>query len=494
MRVTLHPIELNPKDQFESDFIEWYEQNHDKTRDLLLSGFFFIKNGLSAYYEEHYKSDADRIWRSKYETLNTRFNEAQSRAFEEEDQYSLRLEKSIKEYQQRLQDQQAEFTSYKNSCTSAYALLQQQIQDQYTNKHTQELSLLKQQYETRMQSEMHQLRQDLSSQLSDKQHQLSRLEQQYETQLQQQQLDLMQQLASTKQQLSSSQESYQQRLSYEQLLIRQETEKYKALYDQLATERRDEQLEQLHKRILEREQELAQLKRTNCGKGVLGENMIMNQLRSLFPSAEISDTSKMKQSTDIHMRLDKQLYAFESKYKETITPQDIEKFYRDIEQVALLNGDQFMGAAFVSLKTKNIPNKGDLHFDTIQNRPVLFIGFDEELDSHLFDSMVRLLLKISQYHQSRANQTSTLQELIEKLRPIYSTISRTRTDIESIKQMASKIIDSTINLDRDITKSITSLHSIVGDQATQDPNTCPGCSKQFQNLKVHMRACKLLKA
>ena len=323
---------------------------------------------------------------------------------------------------------------------------------------------------TLLQQEMQLLRKQSEQQELIRHEKLQIMEQAYATRLKQETLRLEQQL----------------------MVVEMERDKEAARYQEMCDKLADDRVQTLQAKLHERDQELSLLKKTNCGKGQLGENMIMAQLRELFPAGDIADSSKVKQSTDIHMKLDQSLFAFESKYKETITQGDIEKFYRDIDQLILLNSDNFVGAAFISLKTRNIPGKGDLFFDQVKNRPVIFIGFEDGIDIELFNSLIKLLVKIGNYNQSVHKQETTLNDLIEKLRPVYSAISRTRSDIENIKSMASKIIDSTVNLERDLNKGLTTLHSIVPDrpQAHQDTSVCPWCEKKFQNLKNHMRCCK----
>jgi hypothetical protein len=438
MLVTLSPIELDVKNELERQFLDWYDSNADKTKELVLSGFHFIQNGVSSYYENHYKTHQDQIWRDKCEQLQ--------KSLQDKARFvSLESADRISTLERLLSERDAEF---------------KRIQ-------TDQIAMIKQQYETDLDSKLFKAKQ-----------------QQFELQLK----------------LSEIKQTYQIELDTKllqkerhQMQLQIELQRYKEMYEQLTTQLVETQVSQLNQQLQERDQEISILKRTNCGKGNLGENMIMTHLRTLFPTADVADSSKIKQSTDIHMKLDNSLFAFESKYKETITQQDIDKFYRDVEQLILTNGDAFMGAAFISLKSCNIPTKGDLYFDQVKNRPILFIGFNDGLEADLFGSMMRLLVKIGYYNQTLLKQETSINDLIEKMRPTYATISRTRSNIENIKQMASKIIDSTLNLERDISNGLSTLHTIIGEtpQIQQDTTECPGCKKKYQNLKNHMRSCKL---
>lgn len=460
MQLHPDPITIDITNPIESQFLIWYNANRDKTKDIILSGYYFIQNGISQYYQEYFKANADQVLRTEHEQLQKMLQDTKHLVSLEARHKITALEEQLKDYQSRLQQQQSEFAAYKSTCTSSYLAeidrLRNTIQD-LEEKATQSIAI---QYQEK----------------------LERIKSTHTLEL-----------------VQATQE------------VRREAEQYKAMYNELTSRMQcpvktayEDRIEALAKQLIDREYELALLKKTNAAKGALGENLIAHHLRQYFPAAEIYDTSKIKHSCDIHMKLDNRyIFAFESKVKDTITPQDIEKFYRDTEQMVLTNGENFLGAAFISLRTKNIPTKGDLFFDQVKSRPVLFIGFptEDQIDPLLFSSLLKLLTKIAFYQQKTNQHATTVQDLIEKLKPVLTTISRTRTDIDTIKTMASKIIDSTINLDRDISKSIDTLFSITGfshspviqlNEGPPNTLTCPNCDKACKSkagLESHMRAC-----
>ena len=73
--------------------------------------------------------------------------------------------------------------------------------------------------------------------------------------------------------------------------------------------------------------------KNSTNKGKFGENHLSNVLHSLFPNAEINDTSSQKASGDfILKRLNKPDILFENKdYNKNIPKEEIEKFIRDVD-------------------------------------------------------------------------------------------------------------------------------------------------------------------
>lgn len=494
MLLHIDSIAINLRDAVETEFCNWYDKNKEKTKELLLSGYFIVRNGISQYYEEYYRSCNEEEWRSQ---LQKKLDEA----LLSKNHTIHMLECQVKDYQQRLQNQHEEASNSKNHTVS---ILESQIKDyqQRLVSQQEENARIKNLYAQSFQDEVDRLKKhnaDLEYKLKQSSIDYNNIKEDIEKTIKQQ-YDY---------QLALEQERLRSSHTQEIVCTKTQAEQYKSLYqctmsDMQATLKAmyEEKLDQMSKRISEKDRELALLKKTNAAKGALGENLVASYLRSFFPAAEVYDTSKIKHSCDIHLKLEgKHVFAFESKYKDSITPNDIEKFYRDAEQMAMVEGENFLGAAFISLRTKNIPTKGDLYFDQVKSRPILFIGFEseEKIDHMLFSSIIKLFVMIGYYQKKNNQQASTVQDIIEKLKPILFTVSRTRSDIDNIKTMASKIIDSTINLDRDIGKSLDAMYTIVGVSnlahppvSASDGFNCPRCNKPYKSktgLENHIRSC-----
>lgn len=123
----------------------------------------------------------------------------------------------------------------------------------------------------------------------------------------------------------------------------------------------------------------------------------------------------------------------ESKFKERITSGDVEKFYRDVEELS--NAQRVVGAVFVSIKSRSIPTKGSLALEVRGHVPIIFIGFEDEaeLDTMLhryigiFINATDIVKTDSDSSQLQAN------ELIARLMPSFALVKRNKTRIEKIK-------------------------------------------------------------
>lgn len=135
-------------------------------------------------------------------------------------------------------------------------------------------------------------------------------------------------------------------------------------------------LDEAEARARAAEGQLEAFRRTNHGKGVVGEAMVASALRERFEHLEVEDKGGVggceAHCQDVWLRLGPDSFvAFESKLKKTITKADVDKFYSDLESMP-----GCAGAMLVSLASRNIPGKGSFAVELhAGRRPVMFVGF-----------------------------------------------------------------------------------------------------------------------
>ena len=196
---------------------------------------------------------------------------------------------------------------------------------------------------------------------------------------------------------------------------------------------KDGQVEQLRTTIAEREAELKVLKSSNHMKGVTGEKLIMKYLERHFPNHAINHTAFKAAEADIHMtNTDGEVIIIESKYKERITTNDVEKFYRDLSEVS--KTQRCCGAVFVSVVNRSIPNKGSLCIEKRCGVPVMFVAFDSEaeLQEHLV-SYLTLFMDVSAHFQIKKEDESN-DELLVQMTQYFGIINKNREKLASIRE------------------------------------------------------------
>ncbi|NBX51784.1 hypothetical protein EBT25_18055, partial [bacterium] len=216
------------------------------------------------------------------------------------------------------------------------------------------------------------------------------------------------------------------------------------------------ELKDLRRQVQERENEIKALRNTNATKCVIGETLIMDTLRSIYTRSEIAHTGKQAHECDIHMTdSDNHLMIFESKYKNTITKQDVDKFYYDIQNQPAERA--VIGAVFISLNTPNIPTKGDICIELANNTyttiPILFVGFrtPEEFTMN-FPAIVTMFTALCKYqyrvNAQKSNDDSKdatkdyeakLQQILQEIDTVLALISSNKSRITELRKIATDL-------------------------------------------------------
>jgi hypothetical protein len=244
----------------------------------------------------------------------------------------------------------------------------------------------------------------------------------------------------------------------------------------------------------ETERELNIFKNTNQYKGAIGEKTIKDILAKEFTNYEIKDTSGSASMSDIHL-INKygDIIAIECKNKAIITPQDIEKSLIDIKALKEKFQDKFQGYLFVSIRSKNIPKKGDLHYEIVESRPVIWYGMDgcdtavDSADSIGTANSVELihLIKVISAHKINTDTdidqdiiTDKLKSYIKKLSDNKKAVLLVHNNMESLKSNITIIQNNIDWIYQDIFNHLGITEIIETDD--KEEHNCDKCSMSFK--------------
>jgi len=254
-------------------------------------------------------------------------------------------------------------------------------------------------------------------------------------------------------------------------------------------------MSRLHTRIAELESGIAKLesensvlKRSNAGKGSMGEFEIAKMIRSAFPRYEVLDASQQEASCDLHVFLEAanptfkatpQFVAIESKNKAAVTSRgDIDKFLRDCASLTRLHGPAFLGAVFVSLRSANIPGRGSFAVEmTPEMRVVVFVGFGCSFDCSFGDSgdagadmtrtrmlehCVRIVVEVGRACLNLATSDSEVKDIRARLSPLVERVQGLLREVATIRDAAGRILKSCQGTQEAISVVLQEISGICG--------------------------------
>ena len=225
-------------------------------------------------------------------------------------------------------------------------------------------------------------------------------------------------------------------------------EHYLQKYDDKLNNYRQDEITSLKSQISTLNTKLAVMQSTNFYKGEEGENHIRTILNTHFISYEIKDTSSQSKTADIHLIAPNNKYiAIESKNKLTITATDIKKSLEDIKN--LKQNDDFIGYLFVSMKSNNIPKKGNLYYEIIEDIPVIWYATN---NITFIEHDIPILVKILFMHKNKQN----INELTTSLTESFNRI-------QNLKKIVDDSLRSLTSLKTNITEIKTSINYIYDD-------------------------------
>jgi hypothetical protein len=485
LRLTVD-IDINIDNEFEKDFMCWHDNckrngNEDDVRNALLTGYFIVSRGINEFYKRYYEHDfkavceaeqVDKLNGAKRDLDNAR-KEYEARLlnlqYEKEE-----LEKRLYEYVERMKEQKA--------------IVEREYMEYYRDKKQKEIDLVNLEKDKNIK--------DLEGQLG-----LLRRELDWHKSTRDDSVELEVRT------LNDSKLALEKQVVYFRGLAEEKDEQLRLAFK---NETQDK-IAELEKVIYQKDAELKTLKSCNFVKGMTGENVIMGFLRERYPKHEVMHTGKVAHEGDIHfINNDLQTsLVVESKYKQSITKDDVEKFCRDVTGVSEKGGLlTCVGGVFVSLLTRNIPGKGDVCFEMLGNVPVMFVGFSSVDEFNVyFGRYFEMFNEMSRFWMSafgEDNKQSSLEELMEELNFYFSMLVKNKSRIEDFKTNCltkiNKFIgdietDNKVILDRVeglLKKNNSMKHTSLKGGSVHGVHVCDKCGEKFEGKRIlnkHLKTC-----
>lgn len=463
MKVNLSPIAIDVNCEYEKNFAEWYSNNRGMTKDVVMLGYAAFVHGAGRHYQEVYARAQGGAWQEKVSAM-----EREKRELVESVEEGMRKRLASGEAEIRRLTEEVGELSRRVAVVREHGMRELEEERARMKERTERVEA---EYRERLAATQEALKALKAEQRECTDSEVARQ---------------MREAAHAREVLCKDHEralvELRARLEreFKEGAAREAAEvgKWRAMYEETrrALEERldgvvragyEGRLAELVRALDERERELAVLKKSNAGKGAMGEAAISKYLREWFTGCEVADVGKVKHSCDIHVRWpDGRFVAVESKYKETITKADVEKFISDVEYLRGTCGGAFRGALFVSVKTRNIPGKGDLFLDFRGGKPLMYVGLsgEEGLDKAdgFLKQCVSLLVMMSDYVGGLEKQENDVQEMMRKIAPLLNNIARVRKSMLVVKESNKKILDSVTDMEKEVGEMFERIHGLVG--------------------------------
>jgi len=224
----------------------------------------------------------------------------------------------------------------------------------------------------------------------------------------------------------------------------------------------------------------------SSSKGKISENIVLNILRGLFPSAEIEYVGSQKESGDIMIhRKDKQKILVENKCYESrqVTSDQVKKFIHDVDT-------QNCSGLFLS-QEGGIVNKE--HFEiNIHNRNVLLyvhnVNYDPEIIKIAIDIIDSFKSKLDEI--TLTDDYSISNDTLEEINKEYQLfVEQKLAQLKMVKEFSQKMIKSIEDV------QLPSLEKMLSSRfgcSTSGKFVCDKCHFVGKNriaLSVHKRTC-----
>ena len=250
----------------------------------------------------------------------------------------------------------------------------------------------------------------------------------------------------------------------------------------------------LREELAEKQRTIDVMSRTNAARGNVGEDEVARALAAAFPSAAVSDASRVKQACDLHVAFpDGRVLAVEVKNKGTVTPGDVDKFVRDLRALKV-SKPGFAGGVFVSVGCAGIPGKGELFCEMVDGLPATYVGFADGLDAGLLGRLVRLHMHVHEICAGLDRRATVASDLLDRVKVLFATVQRLRERADKVRAACAAAVEGTDAMKREIDAMFVGMHEVLATQAggVEAPEArCDACGKTFtaKGLKAHARWC-----
>lgn len=254
--------------------------------------------------------------------------------------------------------------------------------------------------------------------------------------------------------------------------------------------------------IQQKDAELSTLKTCNFVKGMTGEGLLMNFFKEQYPKLVVNHTGKAAHEGDIQLVDVAQdtLIVVESKYKQSIDKNDVDKFCRDVSMVAQKDVSTVcIGGLFVSLLTRNIPGKGDVYFEVIGNVPVMYVGFSNtEEFAVYFKRYADMFFELCKFYKQQGAQKSSIDEVLEEVNFYFNMLVKNKTRIEDFRtNCLSKLNKFVTDIETDNKLILNRVEGMLKkNNCVRYDNVycCERCGEVFSNKRLHTKHIKTCEA
>jgi hypothetical protein len=224
----------------------------------------------------------------------------------------------------------------------------------------------------------------------------------------------------------------------------------------------------------------------SSSKGKISENIVLNILRELFPSAEVEYVGSQKESGDIMIhRKDKQKILVENKCYESrqVTSDQVKKFIHDVDT-------QNCSGLFLS-QEGGIVNKENFEIN-IHNRNVLLYIHNVNYDPDI----IKIAIDIIDSFKSKLDEITTTddysisKDILEEINKEYQLfLEQKLAQLKMVKEFSQKMIKNIEGIELPcLEKMLSSRFGYI----TSGKFICEKCNFVGKNplaLSVHKRTC-----
>ena len=217
---------------------------------------------------------------------------------------------------------------------------------------------------------------------------------------------------------------------------------------------------------------LNKYKNNSSLKGKFSENLLQKVIIQMFPTAEITDTSKMIHTGDIVVKREKKAtILFENKdYADNVSTEEVDKFIGDCEK-------QKMHGIILSQNT-GITSKKNYHIDIIKGNVLVYVHnvdysqYKIQIAVDIIDTLSEKLREVDNGEETDEENTISKEILDEINSEFTKFILQKETVINIVKDCQKKIIDEIKNI------SFPSLERYLSTKFDSDKitYTCDTCN------------------
>jgi hypothetical protein len=224
----------------------------------------------------------------------------------------------------------------------------------------------------------------------------------------------------------------------------------------------------------------------SSSKGKISENIVLNILRGLFPSAEVEYVGSQKESGDILIhRKDKQKILVENKCYESrqVTSEQVKKFIHDVDT-------QNCSGLFLS-QEGGIVNKENFEIN-IHNRNVLLyihnVNYDPEIIKIAIDIIDSFKTKLDEI--TLTDDYSISKDTLEEINKEYLIfVEQKLAQLKMVKEFSQKMIKNIEGIELPCLEKMLSSRFGYINSGKFICEKCNFIGKNLLALSVHKRSC-----